>query len=177
MYKKTIIRQYFATLLKSVLSIDNRVYSGRIDPLNNTEYPYVTVFNKSENIVEQFTSHTERELELKIGVVVKQNQTQSADFDEVIEGLMYEVESVMGRVLSVQAKELNDNYALFEDIVLEGTATDSDNSSGDDIGGGMMTYKISYNYELPIVPLVLEDFDWQGSIDNLKITNEGIPND
>ncbi len=176
MYKKTAIRQYFTELLKAgVLSVSSRVYSGRINPKNDESYPYLTVFTKDEDIVDLFTSHTSRELSLHIGIVVKNNDIGNLDFYEVVESIMYDVESVMGKVITVQAKEPNDNFALFEDIVMVGSTTDHDNSSSSDIGSAMITYKISYDYELPILPLVLEDFDWEGSIEHIQIINEGIP--
>lgn len=177
MYKKTLIRQYFTALLKAgVTSVSNRVYSGRLNPKEDQNYPYLTVYTKDENVTEQFTSHTVRELDLHVGIVVKDNTTADGDFDEIIEAIMYDVESIMSRVITVQAKDpVSDNFALLNDVVLTGGTTDSDNSSSSDLGSGMLVYKVDYDYELPILPLTLEDFDWQGSIDNLIITNEGVP--
>lgn len=177
MYKKTLIRQYFTALLKAgVTSVNNRVYSGRINPKEDENYPYLTVFTKDENITEQFTSHTSRELELHIGVIVKDNTIKDGDFFEVVENIMYDVESIMGKVLTVQAKNpAEDFFALLDGVALVGSTTEHDNSSSSDIGGALLTYKVDYDYESPILPLVLEDFDWQGSIDNLIITNPGVP--
>ena len=176
MYKKTLIRQYFTELLKAgVTSVDSRVYSGRINPKEDEDYPYLTVFTKDEDVVEQFTSHTSRELDLHIGIVVKSNDIADGDFYEVIENTMFDVESIMGKVLTVQAKPINDFFALLNDYVLVSSTTEHNNDSSSDIGGGMLVYKVAYDYELPIIPLVLEDFDVQGSIDNLIITNEGVP--
>ena len=177
MYKKTIIRQYFAELLKAgVVSVNSRVYSGRIDPKEDENYPYLTVFSKDESIEEQFTSYTSRELEIKIGVVVKDNQTSDdSDFDAIIENIMYDVEAVMGQVITVQAKEVGDNYALFNSVTFEGSTTEGNNISSSDIGGAMMNYLVSFDYELPIIPLVLNDFDYIGSIENIQITNVGVP--
>lgn len=177
MYKKTLIRQYFTALLKAgVTSVNNRVYSGRINPKEDENYPYLTVFTKDENITEQFTSHTSRELELHVGVIVKDNSIKDGDFFEVIENIMYDVESIMGKVLTVQAKNpANDFFALFDSVSFVGSTTEHDNSSSSDIGGALLTYKVDYDYESPILPLVLEDFDWQGNIEHIQIANEGIP--
>lgn len=177
MYKKTLIRQYFVELLKTgVTSVNSRVYSGRINPNNNATYPYLIVFTRNESVSEQFTTHTERELELHVGVVVKDNNIGNGDFDEIVEDLMYEVESVMGRVLTVQTKNPStDFFALLDSVVLVGSAVSDDNTSGSDIGSSMLTYKVDYDYELPIVPLTLQDFDVQGSIENIIITNPGVP--
>jgi hypothetical protein len=174
-YKKTVIRQYFTALLAGVTSVSERVYSGRIDPKEDENYPYLTVFTKDETIEEQFTSHTNRDLELHVGIIAKDNSIGSADFYEVVESIMYDVESIMSKVITVQAKEIGDNFALFNDIVMTGSTTDHNNSSSSDIGTAIITYRINYDYELPILPLTLEDFDWQGSIDNLIITNPGVP--
>lgn len=175
-YKKTLIRQYFRDLLiAGVTSVSGRVYSGRINPKADEEYPYLTVYTKDEDIVDQFTSHTSRELDLYVGIVVKNNNIADGDFDEKIEDVMFEVESIMGKVLTVQAKPTNDFFALLNDYVLESSTTESNNESSSDIGGAMLKYRVSYDYELPIVPLVLADFDVQGSIDNLIITNPGVP--
>ncbi len=176
MYKKTLIRQYFTDLLKAgVTSVSNRVYSGRINPNADDLYPYLTVFTKDEDIVDQFTSHTSREVDLHIGIVVKSNDIADGDFYEVIENTMYDVESIMGKVLTVQAKPTNDFFALLNDYVLVSSTTEHNNDSSSDIGGGMLVYRVSYDYELPIIPLTLEDFDVQDSIDNLIITNPGVP--
>lgn len=177
MYKKTLIRQYFTELLKQgVTSVNNRVYSGRLNPKEDQNYPYLTVSTKDEDITSQFTSHTERQLDLNIGIIVKDNDTGEGDFDAVIENLMYEVESIMGKVITVQTKDpITDNFALLDSIVLDSSRTENDNSSSSDIGGAMLMYKVDYAYELPIIPLVLNDFDVQGSINNIIITNPGVP--
>jgi len=178
-YKKTLIRQYFATLLKAtVTSVDSRVYSGRIDPKEDENYPYLTVFTKDENVGQKedgFTTHTERELELHIGVIVKNNDIADGDFDEVIENIMFDVEEVMSKVITVQAKPASDFFALLNSVALIRTATNSDNSSGSDIGGALLVYTVDYDYNLPIVPHTLEDFDVQASIEHIQITNPGVP--
>jgi len=176
MYKRTAIRQYFVSLLKAgVTSVSSRVYGGRINPKNDENYPYLNVIMKDEDIENQFTGHTTRDLTMHIGVFVKNNTINDGDFDAITEALMYDVESIMGKVLTVQAKQTGDNFALLNDIVVVGTSTSTDNSSGDDLGVGVLTYKINYSYELPIKPITLEDFDWLGSIQHMQITNEGIP--
>lgn len=176
MYKKTLIRRYFTAYLKAnVLSVSNRVYSGRINPKEDENYPYLTIFTKDETVKDQTSAYTTRELELHIGVVVKNNTSASGDFYEAVEAIMYDVEAAMGKVSSVNAKQSGDNYGLINDIVFRGSTTEHDNSSSSDIGGALMTYTIEYDYELPIVPLVLENFDVDGSIDHIQITNEGIP--
>jgi len=176
-YKKTAIRQHFTEYLKAnVASVSNRVFSGRIDTLqSNQTYPYLTVFSKDEDITEYYTSHTERALELKVGVVVSENQTADSDFDELIENLMFEVEQAMSKIITSGEPIAPDNFKLFEDIVLDASQSGSNGESGKDIGGGMLNYLISYYYENPVTPLVLEDFDVQGSIDNMIITNAGVP--
>ena len=176
-YKKTLIRQYFETLLKaSVASVSNRVYSGRINPNEDDLYPYLTVFTKDENVVEQFTTHTSRELELHIGIVVKNNDIANGDFYKVIEDVMFDVEEVMSKVITVQTKNpVDDLFALLDSVVLVGSTTEHNNDSSSDIGGGMLVYKVDYEYNIPIVPHTLEDFDVQGSIDHIQITNPGVP--
>ena len=175
-YKKTLIRQYFELLLKTtVTSVNSRVYSGRINPNENASYPYLTVFTKDENIVDQFTTHTERELELHIGVIVKDNDIANGDFDEVIENIMFDVEEVMSQVITVQTKPALDFFALLNSVQLVSSTMNSDNSSSSDIGGALLVYKVDYDYNLPIVSQTLEDFDVDGSIDHIQITNPGVP--
>ena len=175
-YKKTVIRQYFVELLKVyVTSVSGRVYGGRLNPKEDDTYPYLTVYTKDEDVAEQFTTYTSRELQLFIGVIVKDNTIASDDFDEVIENVMIDVETVMSRVLTVQAKEVDDPFALFNSIVLVSTKTGTNNESKSDIGSGMLGYKIDYDYQLPIVPVALEDFDVDASIDHIQITNPGVP--
>jgi len=175
-YKKTVIRKYFVELLKAgVTSVDNRVYGGRLNPKDDDTYPYLTVYTKDDDVAEQFTSHTSRELQLFIGVIVKDNDIGSGDFDEVIEDIMIDVETIMGKVITVQAKEVDDPFALFNSIVLVSTKTGTNNESSSDIGSGMLGYKIDYDYQLPIVPVTLEDFDVDASIAHIQITNPGVP--
>ena len=177
MYKKTVIRQYFEQVLKaSVPSVAGRVYSGRINQVEDDVFPYITLFSKNESIAEQFTTHTSRELDLNVGIVVSDNTIDDGDFYEVIENVMLEVDNAMGRILTERVSSITDDYfALFEDVVFQNSSTEHDNSSGNDIGMAMMSYKVSYDYALPVIPLTLEDFDWQGSIANIQITNEGVP--
>lgn len=177
MYKKTLIRQYFTELLKTgIISVADRVYSGRINPKEDENYPYLTVFTKDENVVDQSTMSTSRELDLHIGIVVKNNDIASGDFYEEIENIMFDVESIMSRVITVQSKNpVDDFYALLDSVVLIGSTTEHNNDSSSDIGGGMLIYKVDYEYNLPIVSQTLEDFDVQGSIDHIQITNPGVP--
>ncbi len=173
MYKKTAIRHHFTQYLKNtVLSVENRVYSGSVKPLQkeNITYPYLTVFSRREEIIEEFTSHTVRELELKVGMFVKDNG--SDDFDEVIENLMFEVESQMSKIFGIN-QDLN--FELYREIQLASTEMQSDISSSSTLGGAEITYKIIYDYERPVNLAPLNDFDVQGSIENLIITNIGVP--
>ncbi|MHA1193235.1 MAG: hypothetical protein ACTSP9_13215 [Promethearchaeota archaeon] len=176
-YKKTLIRQHFTELLKvGVTSVSERVYSGRINPKEDENYPYLTVFTKDENVIEQYTTSTKRELSLHVGIVVKNNDIASGDFYEVAENIMFDVEEVMSRIITVQSKNpAEDFYALLDDIVLVGSTTDHNNDSGSDIGSAMLTYKIEYEYALPIVSLALEDFDIEASIAHIQIINPGVP--
>lgn len=176
-HKRTIIRQYFETLLKAgVVNVSNRVYSGRINPKQDESYPYLTIFTKNETITERSTMSTSRELELHIGIVVKNNDIANGDFYEVIDDTMFEVEEVMSRQITVQSKNpLSDPYVLVNEVELVSSATDHNNESSSDIGGGLLVYRVEYEYSLPITPLTLEDFDVDGSIANLIITNPGVP--
>ena len=177
MYKKTVIRQYFTNaLIAGVTSVSGRVYNGRINQVEDNQFPYLTIFSKNESISEQFTTHTSRELDLNVGIVVSDNTIDNADFYEVIENVMIEVDNVMGRVLTERVSPISgDFFALFEDIVFQNSSTDHDNSSGNDIGMAMMSYKVSYDYSLPVIPLSLDVFDWKSSIANIQITNKGVP--
>lgn len=173
MYKRTAIRLHFKEYLKqNVAEVSNRVYSGTVKPLmkDNIIYPYITVFSKDEEITEQFTSHTVRELDLKVGLFVKDNEAD--DFDEIIENLMFNVESAMSKILGFKQ---DINFELYQEINLDKTEMQTDISSSSNLGGAMMSYKITYNYEIPVNLAALEDFDVQGSIDNLIITNVGVP--
>jgi len=177
MYKKTAIRQYFTEALKaSVPSVSNRVYNGRINQVEDNQFPYLTIFSKNESIDEQFTTHTSRELRLNVGIVVSDNTINNDDFYEVIENVMLEVDNAMGRILTeIVSPITNDFFSLFEDVVFQNSSTEHDNTGGNDIGMSMMNYLVSYDYSLPVVSVSLEDFDWKGSIANIEITNEGVP--
>lgn len=177
MYKKTAIRQHFTQYLKdNVPSVATRVFSGRIAPKQKDDpYPYLIVFAKDEDIAEYYTSHTERVLELKVGVVVNENGNADSDFDEITENLEYEVEIAMSKIITSGDPIAPDNFKLFNDIVLDNSQTDSSFESGNDIGGGMLNYVINYDYENPVDPLVLQDFDVVESVQNMVITNEGVP--
>lgn len=181
MYKKTLIRKFFIEYLKTnIASVNNKVYAGRIDPMNEKDkFPYLAVYTQNEQIQEgDFTSHTLREMDLLISVNIKANQTAESDFDELVENLMFEVEKYMSRlriVPSTYIPTVSDNFLLFNNVIITDTLINNDNNSGSDIGTALMRYKIGYDYESPIVPLVLEDFDLEASLANIKILNEGVP--
>lgn len=178
MYKKTAIRKYFTEYLKTMIPTFF-VYSGRIDKLQNDDisYPYLVVFNKNDSISEEFTSHTVREMDLIIGLVVSENQVADNDFDELIENAMFEVEAAMGLLITIPSTYIptaTDNFRLFEDITLKRSSVDSNNDGGLDIGTATMTYSVTYNYESPIVPISLDAFDVNASIENIQILNKGV---
>jgi len=178
MYKPTIIRKFFVEYLKATAPFFNNIYSGRINPIQkNIDFPYATIFSKSQNKTEDYTSHSEREMDLLIGVNIKSNQTSDVDFDELVENAMFAIEEQMTKIVTIPSDYIpttQDNYRLFEDIVFEQSLINNNNESGDDIGTAILSYKITFNYEEPIVPLTLEDFDVAGSIANIQILNEGV---
>jgi len=179
MYKPTIIRQYFIEYLKATTPFFQNIYGGRINPISKKDsYPYATVFAKSQGKTEEFTSHSEREMDLLISVVVRTNQDSTLDFDEIVENAMFKIEEQMSKLVTIPSAYVPiaaDNYRLFEDIVFESSQITTDNSSGNDTGSAVLSYKVTFNYEEPIVPLTLEDFDLAGSIANIQILNAGVP--
>lgn len=180
MYKQTVLRNYFVEYLKTnVTSVANKVYSGRINPMNEKDkYPYIFVKTDNDTVEERFTSHTERSIDLLIQVNIKSNTTDDFDdFDEVIENLMEEVEKWMSYILTAPLEYIpaNDNMRLFENVYFEASSKQIQNEGSSDIGQAIMRYKIEYFYEDPIVPLELQDFDIAGSIANIQILNKGVP--
>ena len=181
-HKRTIIRHYFRDYLKAnVASVSDRVYSGRIDPLDEkdqTTFPYITISSKDEDVNEADgfvgVGYTVREFDLMVGLVIRDNQTQDSDFDELVEDLLLEVETAMSKVPYQNID--GSSYRLFDSITLEKTQTMTNNQSGSDIGANMMTYRVKYEYENPIVAVEMVDFDLASSIANIKITNAGVPN-
>lgn len=176
MYKKTVIRQYFVEMLKTVLpSFGGRVFGGRIDPHMDTEtFPILIVSTKDDRVLDQWTTHTSRELDLNIMIVMQENQTGDSDFDELIEDLMLEVEIYMSRVITVQSFDV-DYFALLNDVAFKGSMVSTNNESGHDTGKALLEYKINYDINLPVISMALSDFDVSGSIANIQITNEGVP--
>lgn len=175
-HKRTIIRQYFQQYLKdNVISVSQRVYSGRIDPLREKDitnlYPFISISSKDEDILETYNNgYTVREFDLLVGLVIKDNQTEDSDFDELIENLTLEVETAMSAV-PYQTTDA-DGYTLFTSLHLDNTRMMTNNESKADIGQCILTYRINYNYQEPIVPLTLADFDLDLSIANLKVNGK-----
>lgn len=179
MYKKTVIRQFFVEYLKAqITQISNRVFAGRIDPLTKNEtFPYLVVMSKNDEVTDYVTGYTEREMDLLVSVNIRSNQEQDSDFDALVEDLMFRVEEAMSKQITIPSTYTNpegSNLDLFKNALFERSQINNNTESGNDYGSAVMAYKIEYDYEDPIVPLTLEDFDWQGSIDNIQITNVGV---
>lgn len=179
MLKQTVLRNYFKEYLKaSIAEVNNKVYSGRINPMNDDKYPFIVLKTDNDVIEERYTGYTQRSLDMIIQVVVSENTDDDFDdFDEVIENLMFLVEKWMSYILTVPSDYVpeNDNMRLFEDVLIQGSTKNPNIESSKDIGQGLLSYKIVYNYEDPIVPLVLEDFDYIASIQHIQLLNEGVP--
>lgn len=177
MYKRTLIRNFLVDYLKTNTTLfNNRVYGGRVKPLieKENQYPYIVVFTEDEDIAEHNTMHTTRELDIKIGVNAKDNAID--DLSSVVEIALFDIEKAMSKLIGA-GKVGNDPYDLIEDIYLENISTSSGTDSQSNISKAMMTYKVTYYYQRPVGYdyTTLEDFDVDGSIANIIITNEGVP--
>ena len=179
MYKRTLIRQFLVNYLKANTTLFNneRVYGGRVAPIIETDilYPYLVVYSDDENITEHNTMHTSRELDIQIGVISKDNSTE--DLSSVVEAVLFDVEKAMSKLLGASAVG-NDPYDLIEDIYLDAIVTDSKSDSQSNLSQAIMNYKVSYYYQRPVGfdYQEMDDFDELGSIANMIITNEGVPN-
>ena len=178
MYKRTLIRQFLVSYLKANTTLFNneRVYGGRVAPMIESEitYPYIIVYTDDESIVEHNTMHTVRELDIQIGVISKDNTTE--DLSSIVENVLFDIEKAMSKLLSASAVG-SDPYDLIEDIYLDSIVTARDSESQSNISKGMMSYKVSYYYQRPVDfdYSAMDDFDVDGSIANIIITNEGVP--
>jgi len=181
MYKKTVIRKYFKEYLESLATFFNgNVFSGNINPrMKDISYPFVQIISSNDTVVENLTDHTMREMDLMIHVTVKNNNVKDTDdFMENIELAMFHVEQYMSLLLNVPYEYVptnEDNFNLFESVRIENSLNDSNIDSSSDIGTAVLGYKIEYNYENPVKPQNFEDFDIQGSIENMKILYKGDP--
>ena len=177
MYKRTAIREFIVAYLKANATFfNNRVFSGRIKPNieDENQYPYLIVFTRNEDITEHYTSHTRRELDINIGVIVSDNN--SDDMDTTTEESMLEVEKQMSKILGANPIG-NDPFNLIDDLSLDSIDMDSESDSRNSIGKAMLTYKAEYEYQRPVGfdLSLLDDFDEIGSIENIQITNDGVP--
>jgi len=180
MYKQTILREYFTAYLKAMItSLNNRVFSGRIDPKHKGDiFPFLLVNTNNDSIEERYTSHTVRSLDLVVQITMKDNQDSDIDFDALIEDLMENVETAMSYINTISSEYIpanHDNFRLFENVYLENTNKIKNNESGSDIGYAILKYKIEYEYEDPITPLTLNDFDYEDSIAHIQLINKGVP--
>lgn len=162
-------------LKTTATSFGGRVFGGRIDPhMKDDTFPILAVSTKDDTVTDQYTTHTQRELDLNILIVMQDNQTADTDFDELIEDLMLEVETYMSRVITVQSFD-NDFFALLNDVTFKGSKVSTDNESGHDVGKALLEYKVCYDLSLPVIPVSLQDFDVAGSIAHIQLENEGVP--
>ena len=180
-YKKTVIRKYFQEYLKTLATYFNQnVFCGNINPrMKNISYPFIQIISENDNVVENLTDHTMREMDLMIHVTVKNNDVDGTeDFMESVELAMFNVEQYMSLMLDVPYGYIptnEDNFNLFESVRLERSLNDSNIDSSSDIGTAVLSYKVEYNYENPVKPQTFEDFDIQGSIENMTILYKGEP--
>lgn len=182
MLKKTSIRKAIVAYLKADTDVapffSTRIFPGRILPYSKDEtYPAISVYNRIDSVDGDYTSHTRRSNELNIIVAVKENKSTDLtdlDFDEVVETAQLEVEKAMSKILRF-GNLPGDPFELMYEIVYKSSTTAFNSESGDNIGLATIIYDIIYDEQSPIDPGNLPDFDIDGSIDNLIITNEGIP--
>jgi len=177
MYKRTLIRNFIVQYLKDNTTLfSDRVFGGRVAPIieKDSEYPYLLVFTNDESVTENQTMYTVRELDLMIGVVSKSNDVD--DLDSIVEENLYDVEKAMSYLLSADNVG-TDEFKLIEDIYLESINISRDSDSQSNISKASMSFKITYYYQRPVglVYSTLDDFDVDGSIANLIITNKGVP--
>lgn len=165
-----------ALLKASNTTAGTRVFGGRKLPYQSELFPAISVFAGDETMQgELYTGYTQRTFELVV-VAVTSSKPNSQDFDtdEIAENVLLEIETVMSQVFT---SETIDAYGLklFEEISPIGNEIELDTQSGRDIGRVIARYQVVYNYQHPIVPVELVDFDIENSIKNLTITNEGVP--
>lgn len=175
MLKKTLIRKHILQLLKDNLTIvDQRVYGGRIAPYTKSEtYPAISIYNRQDDVEEDFLDHSLRSNELSIIVAIKENSNTTLndyDFDEIVENAQNEVEKLISRIISAD-KLLNDPFDLFEEIVYSSSTTSFNDEAGDNIGFANISYIIKYRVQRPIEVTGLVDFDEVDSYQHIDIIN------
>ncbi len=175
MLKKTSIRKNIAQLLIDNLTIVNgRVFSGRIAPYpKDSVYPAVSIYNRQDDVEEDYGDHSLRSNDMSIIIAVKENSNTTLDnydFDEVVENAQNEVEKIISRIISVD-NLTGDPFKLFEEIVYSSSTTSFNDESGDNIGYANITYTIKYRVQRPIEVTGLVDFDEVDSYQHIDIIN------
>lgn len=173
MLKKTAIRQTIVKLLKDNIPIlENRVYGGRVLPYSKEElYPFITVYNKTDDVEEYYTDYTLRNNDINIVVVNKYNSSNDLlnyDFDKTIEDIQFLVESVFDRILSISNLE-NDSFKLVDEIIYVSSTTSDNLESGNNIAQAILTYNVKYKVEHSLKVSSLVDLDIEATKQNLDI--------
>ena len=173
MLKKTAIRQAIVQLLKDNMPIlNNRVYGGRILPYSKDElYPFISVYNKTDDVEEYYTDYTLRNSDINIVVVNNHNLNNDLlnyDFDKSIEDIQLLVESVFDRILSI-SNLVNDPFKLVDEIIYLSSTTSDNVESGNNIGQAILTYNVKYKVEHSLKVSSLVDLDIQATKQNLDI--------
>ena len=173
MLKKTAIRHAIVKLLKdNIPSLENRVYGGRVLPYSKDElYPFITVYNKADEVEEYYTDHTLRNNDINIVIVNNHNTNNDLlnyDFDKSIEDIQLLVESVFDRILSISNLE-NDPFKLVDEIIYVSSTTSDNVESGNNIGQAILTYNVKYKVENSLKVSSLVDLDVETTKQNLDI--------
>lgn len=177
MHKRTEIRNWIVEYISNNTSFFSKIYSGRAKTNHDDSFPFLTIFTRDEDIEEYHTSHTKRVLDLRVGIVVKENAED--DLDTITENALYELEKVMSKIVYVKSTNPDDPFYLFDEIVHTGTSIKDDTDGNSNLGMAMLKYSITYSYQRPI-DLIFENlpsFDEMGSIQGMNILNEGVPID
>jgi len=173
MLKKTAIRQAIVNLLKDNITIlENRVYGGRVLPYSKEElYPFISVYNKTDDVEEYYTDYTLRNNDINIVVVNKYNSSNDLlnyDFDKSIEDIQLLVESAFDRILSISNLQ-NDPFKLVDEIIYVSSTTSDNVESGNNIGQAILTYNVKYKVEHSLKVSSLVDLDTEATKQNLDI--------
>lgn len=173
MLKKTAIRQAIVKLLKdNIVTLQNRVYGGRVLPYSKEElYPFISVYNKTDEVEEYYTDYTLRNSDINIVIVNNHNTNNDLlnyDFDKSIEDIQLLVESVFDRILSISNLE-NDPFKLVDEIIYISSTTSDNVESGNNIGQAILTYNVKYKVEHSLKVSSLFDLDIETTKQNLDI--------
>jgi hypothetical protein len=124
------------TLLTGLNTTASRVYESRVYPLGSANLPGLLIFTKSEESEPVTIGSGTRTMLRNLSLVVEGYVKATSNFDDVVDNIAQEVETVLANNLTLSGKA--------KDLYLESTEINFDGEGDQPVAVISMNYRIQY---------------------------------